>query len=36
MVLMAITHEKSTGGGVTPVTISRNGERGRRLRGGRR
>jgi hypothetical protein len=30
VVLMAITREKSTGG-VTPVTISRNGERGRRL-----
>jgi hypothetical protein len=30
-VLMAITREKSTGG-VTPVTVSRNGERGRRLR----
>jgi hypothetical protein len=28
---MAITREKSTGG-VTPATVSRNGERGRRLR----
>jgi hypothetical protein len=31
MVLMAITREKSMGG-FTPATVSRNGERGRRLR----